>query len=98
MRLCSSLWAVNIKAEFPYERPAHLFYNSNPVSIFVCRYAENPKFQKQLTQVCCMFVFQSPKPLTFLQALECGVPLLVIIGEDELAKGEVFSLFMTGKQ
>jgi hypothetical protein len=45
-----------------------------------------------------MFVFQSPKPLTFLQALECGVPLLVIIGEDELAKGEVFSLFMTGNQ
>jgi histidyl-tRNA synthetase len=52
IRLCSALWAVNIKAEFPY--------------------AENPKFQKQLTQ-----------------ALECGVPLLVIIGEDELAKGEV---------
>ena len=35
-------------------------------------YAENPKFQKQLTQ-----------------ALESGVPLLVIIGEDELARGEV---------
>ena len=39
---------------------------------FTRSYAENPKFQKQLTQ-----------------ALESGVPLLVIIGEDELARGEV---------
>ncbi len=30
-----------------------------------------------------------PQTRNIFQALECGVPLLVIIGEDELAKGEV---------
>ena len=51
----------------PYMLQSHLSLTS-----FTRSYAENPKFQKQLTQ-----------------ALESGVPLLVIIGEDELARGEV---------
>ena len=50
---------------------AHLSLTS-----FTRSYAENPKFQKQLTQ-----------------ALESGVPLLVIIGEDELARGEVTNVY-----